>query len=476
MDVKSILVRKGTTLRETIKTIDSGGLGVALVVDASNKLIGIITDGDVRRSILKGCSIDAKVEAVMNKNPVVAKAGISTTDLLNLMSERIKHIPIINEEGMVKDLASFTQFWRIPVAEPLVGEKELEYVTDCIKTNWISSAGKYVVRFEEMFSSFCGSRYGVATSNGTTALHLALTILGIGKGDEVIVPTLTFVATANAVKYCNADVVFVDSEPRTWNMDPEKIEEKITSRTKAIIPVHLYGHPVDMDPILDIAEDHDLYVIEDAAEAHGAEYKGKKVGSLGDIGTFSFYGNKLITTGEGGMLVSDNEELIEKARIYRDHGMSPERRYWHPVIGYNYRLTNVQAAIGVAQLEKVDRIIESKRSNARLYNSLLSDIEGITLPPEEKWAKNVYWMYSILIEKGFKCSRDELMESMKEKGIETRPFFYPVHTMPPYYVGEKYPVAESLSAKGINLPSAVNLTEGEIRHVAGVIGMANRGK
>lgn len=381
MDVKSILVRKGTTLRETIKTIDSGGLGIALVVDASNKLVGIITDGDVRRSILKGCSIDVKVEAVMNKNPVVAKAGISTTDLLNLMSERIKHIPIINEEERVIDLASFSQFWRIPVAEPLVGEKELEYVTDCIKTNWISSAGKYVVKFEEMFSEFCGTRYGVATSNGTTALHLALTVLGIGKGDEVIVPTLTFVATANAARYCNADAVFVDSEPRTWNMDPEKIEEKITSRTKAIIPVHLYGHPADMDPILDIAEDHDLYVIEDAAEAHGAEYKGKKVGSLGDIGTFSFYGNKLITTGEGGMLVSDNEELIEKARIYRDHGMSPERRYWHPVIGYNYRLTNIQAAIGVAQVEKVDRIIEAKRRNAALYTSLLSDIEGITLPP-----------------------------------------------------------------------------------------------
>lgn len=357
----------------------------------------------------------------------------------------------------------------IPISEPNLGKEELKNVINCIKTNWISSKGKYVSEFEKKFSKYCGCRFGVSTSSGTTALHLALKALGVGKGDEVILPTLTFAATANVVIHCGAKPVFVDSEPVTWNIDPERIEEKITDKTKVIIPVHLYGHPCDLDPIIDIAKDHGLFIVEDAAEAHGAEYKKRKVGSFGDIGCFSFYGNKIITTGEGGMCITDNEELAERMRILKNHGMDPNKKYWHPFVGFNFRLTNLQAAVGLAQLKKLDKFIKIKRANAKLYNSLLEDVEGITLPPEESWAKNVYWMYSILIENDFRVSRDKLMKELKEKGVETRPFFYPVHTMPPYHTEEHFPVSEELSRKGISLPSSTNLKKDEIEYITEII-------
>ena len=360
----------------------------------------------------------------------------------------------------------------IPITDLTFEGNELAYVTDCIKTGWVSSLGKYVHEFEEGFSAYCGAKYGIATSNGTTALHLALATLGIGPGDEVIIPTLTFVATANAVIYNGARPVFVDSEPDTWNMDPARIEAKITDRTKAIIPVHIYGHPADMDPIMRIAREHGLVVVEDAAEAHGARYKGRRAGSLADMACYSFYGNKIITTGEGGMVLTDNAEWDERARWLRDHGMSKEKRYWHPMIGFNFRLTNLQAALGVAQLERIDEIIAIKRRNAATYNALLGDVPNISLPPEASWAENVYWMYSILIEDGYGTSRDDLMVALRERGIDSRPFFYLIHTMPPYVdyaQGEDFPVAAELSRKGINLPSSATLTRDQIAQVCDAI-------
>jgi perosamine synthetase len=318
----------------------------------------------------------------------------------------------------------------------------------------------------------------VAVCNGTVAIHLALAALGIGKGDEVIVPTFTMIASVNPVTYTGAKPVLVDAEPYTWNVDVTKIEEKITKKTKAILPVHIYGHPVDMDPILELAEKYDLYVIEDAAEAHGAEYKGKKTGALGDVGCFSFYANKIITTGEGGMLVTNNEEIAEKARMLRDQAFEKEKRFWHRHLGFNYRMTNLQAAIGVGQMEIIDESVNTRRKNAQIYNSLLKDVEGITLPPEAKWAKNVYWMYTIMIEDSFGISRDELMRILKEKGVDTRPAFYPIHLQPLYakqYKGEKYPVAEGLSRKGINLPSGNTLTKKEIEYVVRSVIEAKKG-
>jgi len=360
----------------------------------------------------------------------------------------------------------------IPITDVRFEGNELEYVSECIKTGWVSSLGKYVQQFEEQFSRYCGAKHGISASNGTTALHLALETLGIGPGDEVIVPTLTFVATANVVIYAGARPVFVDSEAETWNLDPAQLEAKITERTKAIIPVHIYGHPADIDPIMEIARRHNLYVIEDAAEAHGALYKGRRVGALADMSSFSFYGNKIITTGEGGMILTDNAEWDERARWLRDHGMSKTKRYWHSVVGYNYRLTNLQAALGVAQLERIDRIIEIKRQHAALYNELLRGVPHVTLPPEADWAQNVYWMYSILIEDGYGLSRDGFMAALKERGIDSRPFFYPIHTMPPYVQyaeGQEFPVAAELSRKGVNLPSSPTLTPEQIRLISDTI-------
>jgi len=359
--------------------------------------------------------------------------------------------------------------YKIPVAEPEIGEEELKKIMEAVKSGWVSSKGPFIKEFESRFSGYIGMKYGIATSSGTAALHLALIALGIGKGDRVLIPTLSFVSVANVVIYTGAEPVFVDSHPEYWCMDPSKIEGRIDNQTKAIIVVHLYGHPCDMGNIMHIAEDHRLHVIEDCAEAHGAEYKGRKAGSFGVISCFSFYGNKIITTGEGGMCLTNNEDLAEKIRLLRDHGMKHEKRYWHEVVGFNYRMTNLQAALGVAQLEKIDNFVRKKREIAETYNSLLKDIKGVTLPPEMPWAKNVYWMYSILIdEKEFGIKRDALMVKLAENGVETRRFFYPIHTMPPYkkYASDhNFPVADRLSSDGINLPSSVKLTKEQIQQI-----------
>ena len=314
-------------------------------------------------------------------------------------------------------------------------------------------------------------KYGVATSSGTAALHLALTALGIGPGDEIIVPSLTFVATANAVRYAGAKPVFVDSDPYYWCLDPDKLEAKITRSTKGIIPVHLYGHPCDMDAIADCARTHNLHVIEDAAQAHGAEYKDRMVGSFGEIACFSFYGNKMITTGEGGMCLTSSQELAERMKLLRDHAMNPTKRYWHDLIGFNYRMTNMQAGVGVAQLGKLEHFVAKKRAIARWYEEELGELARkgrIRLHPEAAWAKGTYWMYSIVAEDGF-VSRDELARRLEEVGVETRPFFYPIHTLPPYRDGESLPVSEEVAARGINLPSSVNLTREDVEMIASQI-------
>lgn len=360
----------------------------------------------------------------------------------------------------------------LPLAEPSLGKEELSNVIEAVKSGWISSKGKFIPKFEAKFAKYCGAKHGVSTSNGTVALHLALTALEIGPHDEVIVPTFTFIATANAVKYTGAKPVFVDSHPDYWCIDPEKIDTAITSRTKAIIPVHIYGHPCDMDAIKDIAKRHNLYIIEDAAEAHGAEYKGKKVGSFGDISCFSFYGNKIITTGEGGICLTNKKKLAERMKILRDHGMNPNKKYWHNIIGFNYRMTNMQAAVGLAQVEKINKFIDGKRKIAKWYGKSLqrlSETGLIKLHPEMLWAKCVYWMYSILVENIFGVNRDTLIDKLMENEIEASPLFYPIHIMPPYKSNDKFPIAEQLSEKGISLPSSTNLDQGKIKYISKVL-------
>jgi perosamine synthetase len=361
----------------------------------------------------------------------------------------------------------------IPVCEPTLGGNELKYVQQAVETNWISSAGSFIRDFEAKFAEACGTRYGIACANGTVAMHLAMAALGLEPGDEVIVPTFTMIATINAVTYCGATPVLADSEAEYWQMDVEQVRAKITPRTKAIVPVHIYGHPVDMDPLMDLARQHGITVIEDAAEAHGAEYKGRRAGGLGDAAGFSFYGNKIITTGEGGMITTDDRDLARLCWNLRDHAFSTERHFWHKFVGFNYRMTNLQAAVGLAQVEQMDKFVEARRRNAAEYSCRLWGIPGITTPPEATWAKNVYWMYGILVDREqYGMTRDELRRALADHGIETRTFFIPMHCQPVYwqaFKGQRYPVAERLCRDGFYLPSASSLTLDEIEYVTGVI-------
>jgi perosamine synthetase len=356
----------------------------------------------------------------------------------------------------------------IPVAAPALVGNEKSYVLDCLDSTWISSSGKYIEKFEAAFAEFCGVRHAVSCCNGTVALHLALLAMGVGPGDEVIIPTLTYVATANAVAYCGATPVFVDSEPATWNMDPELLRAAVTPRTKGVIVVHLYGHPTDMEPVMETAREHGLFVVEDAAEAHGAEYKGRRVGSIGDIATFSFYGNKIITTGEGGMVVTDDDAVARHVRQLKGQGQDPERRYWFPIVGYNYRMTNIEAAIGLAQMERIDWHTSRRREVAAWYRKYLGDFPQFTLSPEAPWARNAYWINCALVDEESAEGRDALMARLAQEGIETRPFFYPMHTLPMYReaaAGRSFPVAEGLARRGFNLPSSAALTEEDVAYV-----------
>ncbi len=458
--LERILTPLDSTLRDVLRVIDRGAQGVAFLVDnETNTFKGLVTDGDVRRALLKGASLEETVvSSVELSKAVTVKTGTSFNKILELFSPAVRVIPILDENDNIVDVAVYDKRRFFPIAEPQIDEKEWQYVSDCVLSGWVSSNGKYVKQFEDIFADFCTTKYGVSTSSGTTALHLALLAGNVGVGDEVIVPSLTFIATANAVRYVGATPVFADSEIATWNLDSEKLESLITKKTKAIIPVHLYGQPVNMKPIMELADTYNLLIIEDAAEAHGAEYKGQKVGSIGHIGVFSFYGNKIVTTGEGGMVVTSDSEIAQRVRILRDHGMDPERRYYHTVLGYNYRMTNLQAALGVGQMEKIDTILLKKRRIAAWYRTIFSEIKGITFPEEAPWGKSVYWLSSILIDKErFSFTRDELIVKLKDRGIETRPVFYPVHRQPVYDLDLSLPVAERISFSGISLPSSPKL-------------------
>ncbi|MFZ2362489.1 MAG: DegT/DnrJ/EryC1/StrS family aminotransferase [Anaerolineae bacterium] len=361
----------------------------------------------------------------------------------------------------------------IPVCEPTLRGNEMKYVQQAVETNWISSAGSFIRDFEAQFAAYCGTQYGIACANGTVAMHLALATLGLEPGDEVILPTFTMIATINAVTYCGATPVLVDSEPTYWQMDVEQVAAKITPRTKAILPVHTYGHPVDMDALNELACRHGVLVIEDAAESHGAEYKGRRTGGLGVAAGFSFYGNKIITTGEGGMITTNNKEIAQLAWNLRDHAFSHERHFWHKFVGYNYRMTNLQAALGLAQVEQLDELVAARRRNAAHYTRLLSAVPGITTPPEAPWAKNVFWMYGILVdEQAYGMNRDQLRRVLAENGVETRTFFIPMHCQPIYwqtFKGQRFPAAERLCRDGFYLPSASSLSANEIDYIVGVI-------
>lgn len=368
---------------------------------------------------------------------------------------------------------------RIPVARPSIVGNEAAYVLDAVESSWISSIGPYVDRFEQEWADACCTRAAIGVVNGTAALHLAVEALGAGAGDEVIVPSLTYIATANAVRYSGATPVFADVDPGTWCLDPEAVEAAVTPRTRGIIAVHLYGHPADMDALNDIAARHGLWVVEDAAESHGARYKGRPTGSLGSVGVFSFYGNKIITSGEGGALTVDDPDLEARLRLLRGQGMDPDRRYWFPVIGYNYRLTNVCAAILCAQLERMDAIIADRKAVFDGYRERLADVPGIGHQPAAPWAVPAPWLYCITVDAAeFGMDRDELARRLNAAGIETRPFFHPLHRLPPYEDanGPLLPHTDRLAGAGLNLPTFAGMTHAELDRVAAGIRAAQEGR
>lgn len=349
---------------------------------------------------------------------------------------------------------------KIPIYQPCLKGNEINYVMDCLESTWISSKGKYISTFENSFANYINVKHATSVSNGTVALHLALLALGIGFDDEVIVPTLTYIASVNAITYTGATPVFVDSLEDTWQMNPDDIEKKITKKTKAIMAVHLYGHACDMDKILSLCKKHDIFLIEDCAEALGTKYNNLHVGTFGDIATYSFFGNKTITTGEGGMVVTNDETLFDRAVHFKGQGLAKHRQYWHDVIGYNYRMTNIQAAIGLAQLEQIEIFLKRKKEIAEHYKQRLN-IKNLTFHESAPNVVHSYWMCSILVSEA--SLRDPLRRHLENLGIETRPVFYPVHTMPMYsHRFQKHHVAETIGWRGINLPSFPELTDEQL--------------
>ena len=355
-----------------------------------------------------------------------------------------------------------------PVSRPSLTGLEAEYVTRAVQSGWVSSIGEYINLFEKEFAAFCGTKHAITVSNGTVALHLALKVVGIGPGDEVIVPDLSFIATANAVLMTGATPVFADIDPDNLCLAPSELERLRTTRTRAVIPVHLYGHPADMTAIMAFGHRYGIAVIEDAAEAHGASVNGRRVGGLGTCGTFSFYGNKNLTTGEGGMITTDDDALAGRCRSLRDHAMSATRRYWHEELGYNYRMTNMQAALGCAQLERSEELLGARSKIFEWYRQELGALDGVVLNRASAWAKPCYWMVCAEFHLLDEDRRALLMARMKERGVDSRPYFYPMSEMP-YFARAETPVAHEVSRRGINLPTYVGLSQADVTAISRVV-------
>ena len=460
-DIDTLICRETDTIRHTMKVIGEGRKKIAFVLELhSNKIIGTVSDGDIRRALLDGLEMSDSVSKCMYTEFTYINNNNSNIQFFSAY-EGINIIPVVDDDMNLLGYEENEQNYHIPVASPQFGGNELKYLTDAFLSTWISSTGEYIEKFEKMFAEYCGIKYSVATSNGTTALHIALLALDVGVGDEVIVPDITFAATINAVLYTGATPVIVDIEEDSWCISPDEIRKAITTKTKAIVPVHIYGQPCDMGEIMQIANEHNIYVIEDCAEAHGAEYNGRKVGSFGHINCFSFFGNKVITTGEGGMCLTNDKALEEKMRLYRDHGMSKERKYYHEVVGYNYRMTNLQAAIGLAQLERIEEILEWRQQLEDCYYEQLQGIDGVTLQKKDlPNRKKIVWLVSILVDSE---KRENIVGELKDKGIDIRRFFMPLSEMKIY---NKYVFSNNVSRRisicGINLPTAYDVSKQKI--------------
>ncbi len=464
MELNQMVCSYKATIKEAMVCIENNSKGIVFLSDDSFRLVGVMTDGDIRRLLISGCGMNDIVEEHMRKKFVYATVNDDAKDIAKKFDSGVKVIPIVDDFMKLVNYAEFNKNKHIALAQPHLIGNEYKYLIDAFLSTWISSTGKYITQFEESFSSYCGTKFGVAVSNGTTALHLALTALEIGEGDEVIVPDITFAATINAVIYTGATPVIVDIEEDSWCIDPDEIEKAITPKTKAVIPVHIYGQPCNMDKICDIAKKYNLYIIEDCAEAHGAAWNGQKVGSFGIISCFSFFGNKVITTGEGGMCITNNEQLNERMRILRDHGMSKSRKYYHEVVGFNYRMTNLQAAIGVAQVERIEDILEWRFKLEEKYREALSRNGNIVMQKNNLPGRyKIPWLVSILVEED---KRDRILDKLKENGIDARRFFIPLGEMNIY---KKYAKdctnSKRISRMGINLPTTYDIRDKDIEKI-----------
>jgi perosamine synthetase len=451
--------RSESVLSVIEKCLDNG-LGTCLIVEDDHRLVGRISLDDIRRALTDGTAI---VDSTLGWH--LAAAELPANRLRNDIDGVLQ--PVLDTSGHLTGVLIDRSSQPIQVAMPHMTRHEFRSLLDAFISGWISSKGPNVQKFEEDFSCFVGVRHGVAVSNGTVALHLALVALGIGPGDEVIVPDLTFAATINAVLYCGATPVIVDVDRTTWCMSLESVKRASTARTKAIIPVHLYGRPAEIGPIADFARSRRIAVVEDCAEAHGARYDGRVVGQFSDVSCFSFYANKIVTTGEGGMCLTDSEDLAKSLRILRDHGMAPDRSYWHERVGYNYRITNLQAAIGQSQLWRVKEVLQRNARIVDLYHDALKGIPDVRFPPAlPDHYEPVVWMACVQVPAE---KRLPLMRAAQQAMIETRPFFHPLSTLPPY---EKYaracPNSIELAATGVNLPTSKAVDEQVVERVARV--------
>ncbi len=468
--MNNLLVDKNKNLKSIILQLEKNANGLVFIVDKKNKLVGVFSDGDLRRLLLKrNISLNTKISKVMNKKFIYAYSTWNKEKIIatfNKYGEKIKILPLLSKHKIIQDYVSNKRLSFIPIFSPSLNGNELEYVTNCIKTNWISSKGSYVTAFEKKIAKIHKLNYALSVSNGTVAIQLAIKSLNLKKNDEIIVPNLTFAAVANSVINAGCIPRFVDINHETWNIDENKIKKAINKKTRAILIVHTYGNPCNVTKISKIAKENNLFLIEDCAESIGAKHRNKLTGTFGDCSTFSFYGNKTFTTGEGGMILFKNRRYFEFAKILRDHGMSLKKRYYHDFVGHNFRLTNLQSAIGLAQLERFKSINKIKKTIAKRYISGLIKINCLKFQKTLDKCEHSFWAFPLVLKT--KIHKQIIEKKLNEYGIETRNFFYPLNIQKPYKKYSKnknYHLSEDISERGLCLPTFIGLKEYEQKNI-----------
>jgi perosamine synthetase len=475
INIDNLFVELPIDFKEALKTIEINGLGIIFFIDSNKKLIGSFSDGDSRRVILKETSLPKMIEKnsdFYNKKPHYLPFDCQISEIWTLFHHNIKCVPLVDNDMNVVDFSTSSRVRKFPILQPDIGDEEINNLLECANTGWISSQGRFIKEFEVDFSGYLNGGHAVAVSSGTAALQLGMLALDIGANDEVIVPNFTFGASINAIIHVGAIPVLVDVDPETWTLSLKAIEAAINKNTKAIMPVHLYGQSAHIDEINKIAKNNNLHIVEDCAEALGGTYKKRLIGRDGDATCFSFFANKLITTGEGGMVVFKDKKTADKAKIMRDHGMSPQKKYWHEFAGVNFRMTNMQASIGVAQLKKINNFLLKRKNVFQRYDKNFKSNSQLLLLPKNSWSENSYWLYTLVVSEFTEKKRDKLLKALSDRGIDARPGFYPLHKMPPYQKysnGSDYPISSFLGTSTINLPSSPGLTFDEIDHIAQIV-------